>query len=64
MVFSELKKLITEKEYRLYLVLVIWLLVGFTLLQFSQVIPIWVAMVIYLPLLGFCFTLLIVSFLF
>ncbi len=64
MVFKELKKLFTEKEYRLYLVLVIWLLAGFTLLQFSQVIPIWVAIVIYFPLLVFCITLLIVSFLF
>jgi len=64
MVFAELKKLFTEKEYRLFMVLVLWLLIGFTIFQFKDVIPIWVGYVIFLPLLVICAILFIISLIF
>ncbi|MFX1394074.1 MAG: hypothetical protein ACFFAH_10910 [Promethearchaeota archaeon] len=64
MVFSELKKLFTEKEYRLFLVLVLWLLIGFSIFQFKDFIPIWLGYVIFLPLLVICAILFIMSLIF
>lgn len=64
MVFSELKKLYTEKEYRIFLVLVLWLLIGFTIFQFKEFIPIWLGYVIFLPLLILCAILYIMSLIF
>ena len=62
--FSELKKLFTEKEYRLFLVLVLWLLIGFTMFQFKDFLPIWLGYVIFLPLLVICALLFIMSLIF
>ena len=64
MVFAELKKLFTEKEYRLFMVLVLWLLIGFTIFQFKDLIPIWVGYVIFVPLLVICAILFIISLIF
>jgi len=64
LVFSELKKLFTEKEYRLFLVLVLWLLIGFSIFQFKDFIPIWLGYVIFLPLLVICAILFILSLIF
>ena len=46
--FSDLK-LLKEKEYRLYLVLIIWMLIGFTFLQFDVLVI--VGIIIFIPLL-------------
>ena len=54
--FSDLK-LLKEKEYRLYLILVIWLLIGFTFLQFDVLVI--VGIIIFIPLLVVSFILLI-----
>lgn len=54
--FSDLK-LLKEKEYRLYLVLVIWLLIGFTFLQFDVLVI--VGIIIFIPLLVVSFIFLI-----
>lgn len=53
--FEDLKSL-NKKENRLYLILVIWLLIGFTLLQINIIplIPV-IGMIIYVPFLTFCF---------
>ncbi|MBD3342960.1 MAG: hypothetical protein GF353_27940 [Candidatus Lokiarchaeota archaeon] len=61
MVFSELKKLFTEKEYRLFLILTLWLIIGFTLFQFSDIIPYQVSLAFYPPLLGICIALFVAS---
>ncbi|MHA1491238.1 MAG: hypothetical protein ACTSRI_16510 [Promethearchaeota archaeon] len=52
--FKDLKKL-GEKENRLFLILIIWLLIGFTLFQFSTV-QIY-GLIVFLPLLGVCLVL-------
>ena len=64
MVVAELKKLFSEKEYRLFLVLFLWLLIGFTLFQFTDILPVWIAFVVFLPLLVICAILFIMSFVF
>lgn len=61
MVFTELKKLFLEKEYRLFLILVLWLIIGFTLFQFPQIFPIELAFFIFPPIIGITTVLLIVS---
>ena len=61
MVLTELKKLFTDKQYRLYLILVIWLIIGFSLFQFYLVIPSFIAIAIFTPLLGVCIALFIAS---
>ena len=62
--FSELKKLFLEKEYRLFLILFLWLLIGFTIFQFKDFLPIWLGFVIFLPLLVICAILFIMSLIF
>ena len=54
--FSDLK-LLKEKEYRIYLVLIIWLLIGFTFLQFDALVI--VGIIIFIPLLVISFIFLI-----
>lgn len=61
MVFSELKKLFLEKEYRIYLILVIWLIIGFTLFQFPDHIPTSISYVIFTPIMGISTVLFIAS---
>jgi len=46
--FSDLK-LLKEREYRLYLILIIWMLIGFTFLQFDVLVI--VGIIIFIPLL-------------
>jgi hypothetical protein len=60
--FSELKKLFTERNYRIYLLLVIWLLIGYTFFSFPRVFPIGVSYIIFPPILGISTVLLIASF--
>lgn len=64
MVFAELKKLFFDKQYRLFMVLVLWLLIGFSIFQFKDIIPMWVGYVIFLPLLVICAILFIISLIF
>lgn len=54
--FSDLK-LLKEKEYRIYLILIIWLLIGFTFLQFDVLVI--VGIIIFIPLLVVSFIFLI-----
>ncbi len=54
----DLKKL-KEVEYRIYLILIIWVLVGFTIYEFSKLLPYSVIFdtigaIIFLPLMGVC----------
>ncbi|MHA1659224.1 MAG: hypothetical protein ACTSUT_08900 [Promethearchaeota archaeon] len=54
----DLKKL-KEEEYRIYLILIIWVLVGFTIYQFSELLPgsvifDTIGAIIFLPLMGIC----------
>ncbi|MFX1257292.1 MAG: hypothetical protein ACFFAN_05510, partial [Promethearchaeota archaeon] len=48
-----------KKEYRLFLVLVIWLLIGFTLFQFNRTLVF--AYIVFLPLLAICVVLFFVA---
>jgi hypothetical protein len=63
--FSDLKKLL-EKENHIFLVLIIWLLIGYTFLQFNiqfQIFGlIFNGIVIYFPLLVICIVLFLVAF--
>ncbi|MFX1338952.1 MAG: hypothetical protein ACFFDK_10110 [Promethearchaeota archaeon] len=65
MAFIDLKKLL-EKENLLFLVLIIWLLIGYTFLQFNiefQILGfIFNGIVIYLPLLIICIVLFLIAF--
>jgi ribosomal protein L40E len=58
MAFKDLL-LLKEKEYRLYLILVVWLLVGFTLIQFEVLYN--AGLVVFFILLIFAFLLFLVS---
>jgi hypothetical protein len=58
---SELKKLFTEKEYRIYLILVLWLLIGYTFFSFPAIFPRELSYLIFPPLLGVTTVLFIVS---
>jgi len=62
--FTELKKLFLEKEYRLFLILFLWLLIGFTIFQFKDFLPIWVGFIVFVPLLVMCAILFIMSLIF
>ena len=57
MVFSGLKKL-KDVENRLYLVLILWVIIGFTMYRF---LPPVAAVIIFLPLIGICVVLFLVS---
>jgi hypothetical protein len=61
MVIEDLKKLFLEKEYRLILILTIWLIIGFTLFSFIQYFPEDIALAIFRPLLAFCFAFFVIS---
>ena len=62
--FTELKKLFLEKQYRLFLILFLWLLIGFTIFQFKDFMPIWIGFVVFVPLLVICAILFIMSLIF
>ena len=65
MAFSDLKKLLEKQNY-LFLVLIIWLLIGYTFLQFNIQFRIFGfifnGIVIYLPLLVICIVLFLIAF--
>lgn len=65
MAFSDLKKLV-EKENHIFLVLIFWMLIGYTFLQFNiqfQIFGfIFNGIIIYLPLLVICIVLFLIAF--
>ena len=61
MVIEDLKALFIKKENRLVLILTIWLIVGFTIFAFPQFFSVDVGIIIFPPLLGFCFVYFILS---
>ena len=58
--FSELK-LLFNKEYRVYLILIIWLLIGFTIYQFQGEIFMIIGTIIFLPLMAITLIFLLVA---
>jgi len=64
--FGDLGKL-GKKEYRIFLVLIIWLLIGFTLFQFDIVLFKWdnlditLGFIVFLPLIAFCLALYLIA---
>jgi hypothetical protein len=59
--FLELKDLFYKKENRIYLFLVLWLLIGYTLFSFPTSFTLWLGFLIFPPVLGICTVLLIAT---
>ncbi|MGQ4874877.1 MAG: zinc ribbon domain-containing protein [Promethearchaeia archaeon] len=51
-----------KKEYRLYLIIIIWFIIDFTIASFNPIVEINV--ILYIPLIGFCLILFVISFVF
>ena len=64
--FGDLGRLF-KKDYRIFLILVIWLLIGFTIFQFDIVLfrgaqfDITLGFIVFLPLIGFCLVLVLIA---